>query len=242
MGNFKKIYEWGKQELPYLLGIVLFFFIVIGLVALIIFIVPKYNENSAKQTTDLLQILLSWPTLGVLGFFVFMRKFHNSIEIFLENHKPKVPGTDERQQEPKVKNVKIDGKNKELPVDNPEQMAKVDELKKLLDKNKQEKAQTEEQLMAQQALLEIYEFSYLALFFVDTTKRVLKWFFDLKDKSIITYDSYNIAWQSFIIDPGQRATVFNVLQQNGMINGVTGGAFSITDKGEKLLRFIGFVK
>jgi len=121
-------------------------------------------------------------------------------------------------------------------------MAKVDELKKLLDKNKQEKAQTEEQLMAQQALLEIYEFSYLALFFVDTTKRVLKWFFDLKDKSIITYDSYNIAWQSFIIDPGQRATVFNVLQQNGMINGVTGGAFSITDKGEKLLRFIGFVK
>jgi len=242
MDNIKKLYKWWKQEWSYLLGIVLFLFIVAGFVSIMIYIVRSYNEKNAKTITDLLQIIFAWPTLGILGFFVFIKKFSSSIEIFLGDHKPKVPGTDERQQEQKVENVKIDGENKELPVDNPKQVEKVEELKVLLDESNKEKAQTAEQLKSQEALLEIYEFNYLALFFVDTTKRVLKWFFDLKDKSIITYESYNLAWQSIILDPGQRATVFNVLQQYGMISGVTGGAFSITEKGEKLLRFIGFVK
>lgn len=88
---------------------------------------------------------------------------------------------------------------------------------------------------------ETEEFRYLALFFVDTTKRALKWFYDLKDKSIITYDSFNFVWQSIILDSGQRSTVFNVLQQNGMITGITGGAFSITEKGERFLKFINFI-
>lgn len=242
MSKIQKLYTWWKQEWPYLIGIALFLFIVAGFVSIMIYVVGSYNETNAKNITDLLQIIFAWPTLGILGFFVFIKKFSSSIETFLGNHKPKFPGTDERQQEQKVENVKIDGENKELPANNPEQIEKVEELKTLLDESNKEKEQKVEQLKSQQALLEIYEFNYLALFFVDTTKRVLKWFFDLKDKNIITYESYNLAWQSIILDPGQRATIFNVLQQYGVVSGVNGGAFSITEKGEKLLRFIGFVK
>ena len=138
--------------------------------------------------------------------------------------------------------VKVSGKEpkQEYVAESPDQIEKL--LEEKIKKSNEETNQTKEQLKNQQALLEIYEFSYLSLFFVDTTKRALKWFFDSKNKATITYDSFDKVWQLIITDPGQRAIIFNVLQQNGMIGSVADGSFSITNKGEEFLKFIGFNK
>lgn len=235
--NIKKISSWCKG----VFGIILFLIAILGLIVIIIYIINTYEEKNAKHFIDLLQIILSWPTLGIIALFIFMQKFQEPIRIFLANHRPEIPGTAEKQKESEVKTVEFDGSNKDLPAGNPEQFKKIEELEELIEKSNKEKAETEKRLEMHRALLEIYEFNYLALFFVDTTKRVLKWFFDLRGKSIITNESFNIAWQTIITDPNQRARIFTVLHQNEMIQGGLGGAFSITNKGEKFLKFIGFI-
>lgn len=210
--NIEKIRLWCKREWDKNIGlfeIILFLLILFGLIAVVIFVVNNHRENNTKYIIDILQIILSWPTLGIIAFLVFITKFRESIEIFLSNHKPKFPGTDERPQEAEKEEIK----------------PKDEKQSRLIDVDKSEED----------------NFKYLALFFVDTTKKVLMWFFNLKGKSVITYEFFDFTWQALILDSGQRATIFNVLQQNGMIQGVPGGAFSITEKGERFLKFISFI-
>ncbi len=117
----------------------------------------------------------------------------------------------------------------------------IDDLKIKVENESRGKKNLEELFGVQQRLTEINEFSYLALFFVDQTKRVLKWFYDSKSNQTITKESFNQLWLPFITDLNQREVIFTLLNAYGMISGVLGGAFVITEKGERFLKSINFI-
>lgn len=232
-----------EKSLPQSIKILfaLFIFSHIYMLAIFFHFIKDYDKANIQQIIDLLRILMSWPVIGAIVTLLFIYKFSDSIRDFLETHQLSRAGPIEIKQRtgesvmPPGRGGPNEGRIKSYT-------KKVAKLKKELETKDKDKAGLEDFVQNQQKINEIYEFNYLALFFVDTTKRVLKWFFDSKGRSIITYESFDIAWQPIILDPNQRTTIFSVLQQNGMIQGVLGGAFSITDKGEKFLRFIGFIQ
>lgn len=234
--------EENEKPLPLSVRIffTLFIFTLICLLIIFFYLIKEFGNDNAQQILDLLKILLSWPVVGTIIALLFIYKFSGSIINFLETHQLSKAGPIEVQQ--KIgKGITSFGENESNESEKKFLTKKVAKLKKDLDAKDQDKAKLEEFVQDQQKINEIYEFNYLALFFVDTTKRVLKWFFDLKGESIITYESLDISWQPIILDPNQRTTIFTVLRQNGMIYGVLGGAFSITEKGERFLKFISFV-
>lgn len=228
-----------KSNIKRILSILYFFLVLFVVVSLFVYILDKYNTEDYKNIIDLIKIIFSWPVLITIITLIFIDKFSESIKIFLENNRIiKVAGVEmESKQEinEKTDNI-ISGEESKTK----KKQEEIDKLKIEIKKKTQNKANLKKLFNFQKEISEVNEFSYLALFFIETTKNVLKWFLDSK-RGLITEVNFNSSWQVIIKDPNQRNIIFNTLINYQMIDGVHGGAYKITEKGEKFLKFIKYI-
>ncbi len=228
-----------KSNIKRILPILYFFLVLFAIVFLFVNIIDKYNTEDYKNIIDLIKIIFSWPVLITIIALIFINKFSESIKIFLENNRiTKVAGVEmESKQEinERTDNI-ISGEESKTK----KKQEEIDKLKIEIKEKTQNKANLEKLFNFQKEISEVNEFSYLALFFVETTKNVLKWFLDSK-RGLITEVNFNSSWQVIIKDPNQRNIIFNTLINYQMIEGVHGGAYKITEKGEKFLKFIKYI-
>jgi hypothetical protein len=190
-------------------------------IEIIVNLVPKY-----------LSLLLTWPVLGFILGIIFITKFSENIKKFLsENRVKKVGGVEfEEQQKPEDPiaeelEEKNEEKRQELDSKLSELTTEIENKDKIIEINKQ--------------IAEANRFAYLNLFFVVTTKMVLKWFYDSKN-SLITKDVYNTTYSQVILDVAQREVILDVLKTNGMIV-EENFIYKITNDGEKFLRYIKWI-
>jgi hypothetical protein len=89
---------------------------------------------------------------------------------------------------------------------------------------------------------DLKQFTNLNNFFVDRTKKILLWFYaKTYGKAPITRAEFEMNYQIFIPDPSQRATIFDVLEKNGMIISKDGMNYMATERAERFLKFIGLI-
>jgi hypothetical protein len=80
-------------------------------------------------------------------------------------------------------------------------------------------------------LVRYYEYSYLNLFYVEHTKRVLIW---LKDSGTVAIGTYHTAWSKYIPDARERGIILDVLTTQNLIY-VQNGQMTLTEKGSDFI-------
>lgn len=228
-----EIYHWYKAKWVEIWGSVLLLFVIVGLIAIVIYTKKNYTEADADFIIRLLQILLSWPTLGTLICVIFIGKFSEAIRDFLITHSlgdhlgPVGLQSKQANKEDFKEGIESEkeARLKELEVQIKERDENISDWRKLVE--------------TQNEIIEIHEFKYLSLVLVNMTKIVLNWFNNVKNLGgQITQEYFNDSWKATIPDPNERMAVFNALWKNGLIQANTEMLFSVTTKGERFLKFI----
>ncbi len=194
---------------------------------LISYISYIYKEDGIKNFLDFLKIILSWPVTGIVAFYFFVKRFSNSIESFISRKELDPSFAKDKKQlvEPikEVEKVEITSETTEG---------------KIFENGTSEGTETE--IKDLENKVELTEFKFLSLFLVHNTKLILKWFFEQKQQ-IITKEYFDVTWVKFADELNQREIIFNLLVQYNLIEGVLGGRFTLSEKGEKFLKHINFI-
>jgi hypothetical protein len=237
VGKINGIYYWYKAKWVEIWGIIFLLSLIVGLILLVIYVKKNYTEADADNIIHLLQILLSWPTLGALICVIFISKFSEAIREFLITHSLGDHLGPVSLQDKQVDKVNLEGKAESETED---RLRKIEGEIKQKDENIENWKKLYE---TQNQIIEIHEFKYLSLALVNMTKIVLNWFNNLKDSGLqITQEYFNDSWKVTIPDSNERMAIFNALWQNGLIQSTLETPFSITPKGERFLKFIRPVK
>lgn len=200
-----------------------------------------YGYITVDQLIRIGEALVSWPTAILIIVLVFMSRFKGAIDFFLKNRfdlttpwgrlKTQPAGltsSEGTEHEGATKLSKADAKLLSTVI------AKVVEQRNSAQRDIEgwKKAVNDAHMTAYG-----WKFTYLNLFFIDTTKRVLLWF---ARNPTETKDTYHEAWQQFIPDKDQREIIFQALWENRMLQGNT--ILSITTEGTVFLQHIGWLE
>lgn len=197
-----------------------------------------------------LAVILTWPVAFFVIALIFMFKFGQSIKTFFENIGTIKLGPFEAYQRQNIpEDSKIDnqiekGLEQKGVVLTDEEANQVKQSFEVLTKEneaKDNKIKDSDNLtnyLAQRA--ELYEFLYLSLFLVDSSKRTLRWFNSQSSKSATK--GYFLS--QFLLAPQiadhvlEKEAILNALLVNGLIS-QNGDLYCITEKAERFLNFIG---
>lgn len=195
-----------------------------------------------KIIPEYLRAILSWP-VAVFGLgLIFILKFSNEICIFLQTNRLSKAGPVEFQQKEEEIEEKIEDSLEQKGITlSEEQIGQLEkEFQELSSKTTEQEEKLKESenftnFLVQRA--ELYEFLYLNMFFVPNTKFVLNW----SNSSSFTKELFDAQYEIQIPSKLERESIFNALLSNGMLQKLNGN-YSITEKGIRFLKFIGFIK
>ncbi|MCX6738085.1 MAG: hypothetical protein NTY11_01535 [Candidatus Parcubacteria bacterium] len=193
-----------------------------------------------------LEIILSFPTVFLIISLVFIRKFRESIKLFLENiASVKVGPFEASQRQVNVPKEKINDQKRGITL-NKEQIQRIDEALNSLSKEKESK---EAEIGNQNEIIkylteraELNEFAYLSLYLVNNSKLALSWF-NSQVANSSTKENFiaQFALPPQIINPlAEKEAIFNALLVNDLIE-QTGVLFKTSDKGVRFLKHIKFI-
>lgn len=199
-----------------------------------------------------LATVLSWPVAVLILGLVFFLRFSSQISAFLENISSVKWGSFEaqRQQDKITEDVaaktEVDLAAQGITLTN-EQWEQITNLVNELSTNQNQQNTTiqqyQEALKATFERAENFEFAYLNLALVFNSKRALLWFAAQQNKCS-TKPNFMLVYQLPPQVPNhfaEKEAIFNILLTTGLIT-QNGDLFTISDKGEKFLRHIGFLQ
>ena len=196
---------------------------------------PWYGEYASRVLLDYIRVVFSWPVaILVLGLILFTR-FHGAVDYFIRNLKSmKFPGGAEIQTQdgPAIPEAATDDSTGPGIVEGSATATARGTASARAEVVKSGGRSGTEGLTEEQR----WKFSYLALFFVPNTKRVLQWF---HEKGDVDRADYHAFWSSLIPGVDQSAVILGVLMQYGMLED-SAGRLRITAEGSKFLHFTGF--
>lgn len=201
---------------------------------------------------NFLEIIISWPFSFGLVSLIFVYKFSQEIKKFLNDVVSIKAGGFEahRQSEFIGKDLKEEiGENLENQgiVITPQQLDELEEnianLSKERDEKEKEVLDKENSVKYYQEKAEVYEFAYLSIFLVENSKKALNWFYKQFNYSS-TKENFlgNFLLSADINDPQrEKEAIFNALLVNQLII-LQEGLYVVTEKAERFLKYIGFIK
>ena len=217
-----KIKTWFKKYKGLIMTFFYFIFLCLATTYFIIYIDKNTNINNVDKILELLKILISWPLLGIFIFSIFLFKFYDGINEFLCTHKiTGAAGVTLAEKQISETITSVAAENSPAITANLVTVSASAELS------------------AQKVISENWNFKYLSVFFVENTKKILKWFYETKNDSMITKENLEKIWWPMLGD--NFSTTIDVLLKNNTISLNTAGEYKITELGEKFLKFIKYI-
>lgn len=193
-------------------------------VSLLFIVVLWLGPERGNRALSLTRALLNWPVIAGLLVAFLSTKFHAEVAQFVREHDLRVQTKRGTTWEANRQQPGPEVPEDEIPTDEPPQ-----ESGPTFSKADVDNALGMAAGYYTQAVTWFHK--YLDVFFVPTTKRVLRW---LADYGPVTWQQFETSWMSFIPDPTQRATVLNVLFANELIQ-QAGDLISVTEVGRAYL-------
>lgn len=227
------------RSIPRILTWVIGTFIIVVLCILISIIFSR-NPQSFESFVKLAELLISWPIVVAFLAMVILTRFKCAIADLLRNIRSvSFPGGSVQTQPVGPSKSASDSAGGTISLTSEEQALfreYIENLQQRVADYSDQQIDLQKQLSDAQYSSYMWKFSYLNIFYVLNTKRVLRWFSENPSQS---NHYFHVMWLSEIPDPIHRATILDVLIHFGMLQ-VQDGTLSVTEEGEYFLRYIGF--
>lgn len=200
-----------------------------------------------------LELLLTWPVAIATLSLTFIFKFSDSIKSFLENLRSIKAGPVELAQHQRKEDSIDDEVSSSLEAKgitfSQEQINNIEQY--ITNLSSQVEATTTESQNKDNVIKYLAERSELLEFklldrvdLVLNTKLALNWFYFQTNRSS-TKDNFKVAFAlpAQIVNPeAEKEAIFNALLVNNLIEDTHDSLYKVTDKGERFLKVIGFIK
>ncbi len=187
--------------------------------------------------------IFTWPVAATILGLVFFVRFHSAIDHIIRHGRLRLPGGAEIQAQA----PQLDEKGEQARVEDGSITLSSDQQKQLQEfirtiAQKQQLTTAEKEnaeRLYQQALqaTAYWEFRFLDVFFVPTTKNVLFW---LSKSQGTPRQDFHSAWTPLITDASQREVTIGVLRDAEVIEDKA-GILRVTQKGYSFLQFTGYI-